>query len=101
MTCTLEAVALERHLPTVLAPQSVDEGRRRTHHPDALDPVLQEAARDRVRGLARRRGGAAVLTICASQHCQLRVGRKHERPARWKLRVVEALVVARLRAAER
>src|SRR6266852_5943203 len=49
----LQTAAFQRHLPPVLAPQAVDEGRRRPHHANPFDTLPQEAARELLRGLSR------------------------------------------------
>src|SRR5207237_6729714 len=97
----LEAVAFERHLPTVLAPQAVDERGRRAHDADAFDAVFEQPRGDRLSGLTRLPGGLSVVAVGPREHGQLRVRRKHACPASRTLGGVEGFEVAGLAAADR
>src|SRR5690348_18482852 len=94
MPGALEAVALQRDLPTVLAPQTMDEGRRRTHHTDALDAILQQARGDRLRRLARGSRCPGIVAVGAGQHGELGERREDESLSRRQLGAIETLVVA-------
>src|SRR4029077_9198688 len=94
MPRTLEAVALQRDLPTVLAPQAVDECGRRTHDADALDAFFHHARCDRLGRLSGGRRGSCIISVGAGQHRQLGEGREDEGLSRRQLGAVETLVVA-------
>src|SRR5205823_12395483 len=91
----LEAETLQRDLPTVFAAEAMNESGRRAHDANAFHVGLEQPGRDRLRGLARRRGGALIVHIRAGQHGQLGERGEREGFAGRKLRGVEARVVAR------
>ena len=76
MARTFEAVSFQCDLPPVLAAQAVDERLRRTHHPDAIDAVLEQTARDGVGSLTRVGRGARVVGVGAGQDRE--VGERRE-----------------------
>src|SRR5882762_4111661 len=96
----LQPASLQRDLPAIFATQPMDECRRRAHHADAFDPLLQESSGQRFRRLARRCGCLVIVRVGPGQDRQLGEWRERERFARGQLRGVETVVVPDRRAAQ-
>ena len=93
MASPLEPVSFQCHLPPILTPQAVDEGRRRAHDLDAFNPLAEETRREFFRRLPRRGCRAGVVCVGPRDDRKVGEGRKRECFACRQLGRIEALVV--------